>query len=63
MLGSAQVIKAPNVNANTITIQIFFCLDKDEPMYSPTLTKLDEAPIWKIDKPTINIINPANNNQ
>ena len=37
MLGSAHVINDPNRKANTITIMRFFCLDKEAPIYSPTL--------------------------
>ena len=58
MLGSAQVISAPNKNAKMITIIKFFCFDNEEPIYSPTLIKLFWAPIWKSERPLIMINAP-----
>ena len=63
MLGSATVIKAPNAKENNITINKLFCLDKDEPMYSPTLVKLMEAPTEKRERPEIRINMPMKSNK
>ena len=53
MLGSAQVIKEPKAKANKMTMNSLFCLDKELPIYSPTLVKPVEAPIWNKAKPPI----------
>lgn len=63
MLGSAHVINKPSANENKITMKMFFCFDKDVPMYSPTLLKEDDAPIWNKAKPTIRTTMPAIINQ
>ena len=56
MLGSAHVIKVPKTKENKITMNKLDCLDKELPIYSPTLLKLDEATIWNNAKPTIKTI-------
>ena len=61
MLGSAQVIKVPKTSENKMTINKLDCLDNELPMYSPTLLKLDEAPIWNKDKPIIITTIPISN--
>lgn len=53
MLGSAHVINAPNKKANKITTHNLLCFEREEPMYSPTLLKPVDAPIWNKDKPRI----------
>ena len=58
ILGSAHVISIPNRKAKIITTISFFCFDKEAPIYSPTLIKLVEAPIWKKDNPKIIMIPP-----
>ena len=58
ILGSAHVINKPKANEKMITINKFFCFDKDAPIYSPTLASDDEAPIWNKAKPTIKTIMP-----
>ena len=63
MLGSATVIKAPNANENAITINKFFCLESEEPIYSPTLLKEDEAPIENVPNPVIRTTIPIRSNQ
>ena len=61
--GSAQVISKPKLKVNKTTIKRFFCLDKEEPIYSPTLVKDEEAPIWNRANPTIKTIIPMMTNQ
>ena len=58
ILGSAQVMSVPNTNENKMTMNKLDCLDKELPIYSPTLLKLDEAPIWNNDKPIISTTMP-----
>ena len=63
ILGSAHVINKPKANENKTTIKTFFCLERDVPMYSPTLVNDEEAPIWNNAKPAINTTMPINTNQ
>ena len=63
ILGSATVISVPKAKENTITTKRFFCLDKEDPIYSPTFVKLEEAPMEKIANPTIKTTIPINNNK
>ena len=58
ILGSAHVINSPKANENNITINMFFCFESDEPIYSPTLLSDDEAPIWNNARPTIKATMP-----
>ena len=59
--GSAHVINSPKANENKMTIKIFFCLESDEPIYSPTLLNDEDAPIWKRANPKIKTIIPMSN--
>ena len=63
ILGSAHVISKPKVNEKRMTIKRFFCLERDAPMYSPTLASEDEAPIWNKARPVIKAIIPMRMSQ
>ena len=58
MLGSAHVINVPKTSENKTMMNKLDCLDKELPIYSPTLLKLEDVPIWNNAKPTINTTIP-----
>jgi site-specific DNA recombinase len=59
--GSANVIKVPRAKAKIMTINKFCCLDKEEPIYSPTFVRPISAPIWSKARPTVKQIPPTPN--
>lgn len=63
ILGSAHVINSPKASENKTTIKMFFCLDKEAPIYSPTLLKEEDAPIWNKASPVIRINIPIRTSQ
>ena len=58
--GSAQVINAPNKKEKITMMKNFGCLDKEFPMYWPTLVSPWNVPVWNTAKPTINKNAPKN---